>query len=124
MADIAFYSEKMRVIDRFRRHRFITKHIVDRTPGLYATENEPIEEKAGRAKWFSPTFTWFMCELDPETGEAFGYVENLSEPAFSEWGYFNLREMGEVFVGGPGLPVYIERDLYYDGRIPGQAEEG
>jgi hypothetical protein len=114
MPDILFYTDKMRDVDHLRGHRFVTKHIVSKTPALYATENEPIEEKAGRAKWFSPSLTWYMCELDPETGEAFGYVENLSEPAFSEWGYFSLVELGEVFVKG----ICVERDLYYDGRIP------
>lgn len=114
MTDIPFYTDGMRVIDHLRGHPFITKSILDKTPYLYATENEPIEEKAGKAKWFSPSLTWYMTELDPDTGIAFGYVENLAEPLFSEWGYFSLVEMGEVFTKG----IYIERDIYYDGRIP------
>lgn len=115
MSDIAFYTEKMRVVDCVRGHPFVTETDVYVTPALYETECVPVKDKRAPVKWFSPTFTWFMCELDPESGEAFGYVENLSEPAFSEWGYFSLVEMGEVFVKG----IYIERDLYYDGRIPG-----
>ena len=86
MNDIPFYTDGMKLIDHLRGHPLVTKTIVTITPPLYATENEPVARKRGTAKFFSPSLTWFMCELDPETGEAFGFVENLSEPAFSECG--------------------------------------
>jgi hypothetical protein len=111
---IPFYTLGMAEVDGWRGHPMVTESVLKVTPALYATESVPVGEKRATAKWFSPSMTWYMVELDPETGEAFGYVENLLAPFCSEWGYFDLKELGELFVHN----VYVERDLYYDGRIP------
>jgi hypothetical protein len=60
-------------------------------------------------KFFNPcgSATWWITELDPKTGEAFGYVTGMSE---DEWGSVDLNELAAV--RGP-LGLGIERDLHF-----------
>lgn len=51
-------------------------------------------------------WTWYLTEVDRETGEAFGYVVGPE----AELGYIDLNELS-VLRGRMGLPV--ERDLYF-----------
>lgn len=66
------------------------------------------EAKVAKVKLFHPTgsWTWYVSEFDPETGEAFGLVDGFER----ELGYFSLKELAGV-TGRFGLP--IERDLYW-----------
>lgn len=61
-----------------------------------------------KVKIFDPTgsWTWYIAEFDPETGEAFGLVDGFEK----ELGYFSLKEMASV-KGPLGLP--LERDLWF-----------
>jgi hypothetical protein len=61
-----------------------------------------------KVKLFDPTgsWTWYIAEFDPDTGEAFGLVDGFAK----ELGYFNLNELAAI-KGRFGLP--IERDLYF-----------
>lgn len=69
--------------------RLITEEIEERTPGLYETEE--MGDPIAQAHFFSclSGWDWYLTELDPETGEAFGLVRGFA----TEWGYFNIREM-------------------------------
>lgn len=82
----------------------ITRDIAERTPALYATEE--VAEPVAQAHLFSCAsgWDWYVTELDPETGEAFGLVRGLEV----EWGYFSIREM-EALNRSRGFEV-IERD--------------
>ncbi len=68
---------------------------------------------------------WWVCELDPRLGRAFGYVCH-ADPANAEWGYFELNELCSLLI--PTLPpVLVERDLgwrptpVYCCDLPGRA---
>lgn len=68
-------------------------------------------EPFARVKLFNPSgsWTWYLTEYDPETGECFGLVDGFEE----ELGYFNLNEIAAIR-GQFGLPV--ERDLHWRPR--------
>lgn len=91
---------------------FAPSEILSALPALYATEHQNTAEKTIVAKWFSPysNFRWFAVEFDPETRNAFGYVQS----DFSEWGYFNLDEMQAT-----RIPMFreslegVERDCHW-----------
>ena len=84
-------------------------------PKLYATEGQPFEEKVCHIHYFTGGSDWYVAELDPANGLAFGWARvNYPE---GEWGYIHLVELEELYlrlVARPGrLPVRIlvERDL-------------
>lgn len=65
-------------------------------------------------KLFTPDAngTWYITEMDLETGEMFGYCD--LGMGFPELGYVMLDELKAI--RGPfGLPV--ERDLYWEGTL-------
>jgi len=70
------------------------------------------------AKFFNPAGagTWFATEIDPETGNFFGYVSIFGNWN-DEWGSFSLREL-EHFRGRFGLG--IERDRFFTERPASQ----
>ena len=72
------------------------------------------------AKLFSPytNWTWYITELDPETGQCFGLVEGFER----ELGYFDLSELAETTVFG-GVPA-VERDLYWEPKTLGEIKNG
>ncbi len=72
-------------------------------PGLYATEKEA--DALARVKLFCGGYTWYVTELDPTTGEAFGLVFGQ----FTELGYFSIPEMEALRVG----PYRVERDIHF-----------
>lgn len=88
----------------------ITKEALKRLPPLYGQEKAG-EEAMIHVKLFTPdsSWTWYITEFDPQTGECFGLVDGFEK----ELGYFSLRELMEVR-GPRGL--YIERDLWWKPR--------
>jgi hypothetical protein len=74
-------------------------------PALYATERTPLDEKTLHAHYFFGDHDWYLAELDPDAGRAFGYSTGGS----CEWGYMDLFEM-EATVGAWNI---IERDLHF-----------
>lgn len=88
--------------------KLITKEIEERLPKLYSQELEvnPIII----VKYFHPlsNWTWYAIEGERQSdGDLmfFGMVDGNEK----ELGYFNLRQLEEVKVGGLG----IERDMYF-----------
>ena len=71
-------------------------------PQLYATEGIPLKEKILQEKYFKVHLSWFVAERKDD--ECFGYIQNLINPEFSEWGYFNLKELQEN---------RVERDRFF-----------
>lgn len=88
--------------------KLLTKEILSRIPGLYETEETPLEEKTVHVKFFTPwsNWTWYATEYDPKEGLFFGLVEGFEK----EWGYFSLAELESV-TGPFGLK--IERDRHF-----------
>ncbi|MCI6272221.1 MAG: SNF2-related protein [Erysipelotrichaceae bacterium] len=73
----------------------INKKILDSVPNIYSQEKVANADKTVYAAFFIPfrsSWTWYMCEYDPETKNAYGLV--LGEEA--EWGYFNINELEEL----------------------------
>ena len=93
-----------------RGHQLMTEKLADTIPAIGTTENaRDYDDVLARAKLFSPysNWTWYITELERETGQCFGLVEGLE----TELGYFDLTELAETNVLG-GVPA-VERDLYW-----------
>ena len=95
---------------KHRGHKFMPpKAELAKIPPLYAQE-----DKGKDAIVYAHYFTrggagdWYVTELDPTTGTAFGLVRLLDE----ELGYFTLQELEQVRVG----IMLIERDMYWTPR--------
>ena len=108
-----------------RGHQLMTEKLADTIPAIGATDNAcDYDQVEARAKLFSPfsNWTWFITEMDRETGQCFGLVEGLE----TELGYFDLTELAETTVLG-GVPA-VERDLYWQpmtlGEIKGGSQDG
>lgn len=88
--------------------KLITKTLAKKIPALYAQDGKGHQATAF-VKLFTPdaNWTWYITEMDPETGECFGLVDGHER----ELGYFDLAEL-EALRGPLGLPV--ERDLHFD----------
>jgi hypothetical protein len=100
---------------RRRNVKLLTKALEAKLPPLYSTEDVPTEEKVAVVKFFTPdsNWTWYAVEGEKRDDDFlfFGLVDGFER----EWGYFVLSEL-ESARGPLGLP--IERDLYFDGKIP------
>ena len=88
--------------------KLITKAIAKKILALYEQDGKGSEAVA-YVKLFTPdsSWTWYITEMDQETGECFGLVCGLE----TELGYFSLPEI-ESIRGPLGLPV--ERDRFFD----------
>lgn len=93
------------------------KHIYDTLKKLPATyQLDGVKIKPVGLKLFTSNMTWYVVEAEKgnleneEQGfrEAFGYVENLSFPDGSEWGYFNIDEI---------VKCGAEMDLYFENKF-------
>ena len=104
-----------------RGHQLMTEKLADTIPAIGATENTAdYDTVLAYAKLFSPfsNWTWYITELDRETGQCFGLVEGLE----TELGYFDLTELAETTVLG-GVPA-VERDLYWQPITLGEIKSG
>lgn len=88
--------------------KLLTKTISKKIPSLY-TQDGKGDAAIAYLKLFLPwsSWTWYVTEMDPETGECFGLVHGIE----NELGYFNLNEL-ETIQGPGGLKV--ERDRAFE----------
>ena len=88
--------------------KLLTKTVEKMTPAIGDTENIAIGEKTATARFFNPVGhgTWYMIEMDPKTGEAFGMCHIF------EWelGYFDLTELQSLKLP---MGLGIERDICF-----------
>ncbi|WP_052069536.1 DUF2958 domain-containing protein [Streptacidiphilus albus] len=99
-------------------------------PGLYATEDQPVGDKVFHIHYFTGGSDWYIAEVDPSTGLAFGWAR-VNYPT-GEWGYIHLVELEELCVtpsacqGQVAVPIIVERDLHFTptraASIPALAE--
>lgn len=104
-----------------RGHQLMTRKLAETIPAIYANEKvADYDTVLAHAKLFSPysNWTWYITEMDPETGRCFGLVEGLER----ELGHFDLTELAETTVLG-GVPA-VERDLYWEPRTLGKIRNG
>ena len=100
-----------------RGHALMTKEVGETIPAIYAHKSvASYDDVHAVAKLFSPysNWTWYVTEMDPETGTCFGLVQGFEE----ELGYFDLTELAEATVLG-GVPA-VERDLYWQPKTIGE----
>ncbi len=99
----------------------MTEKLAAAIPALGANENaRDYDEVLALAKLFSPYngWTWYITEMDPQTGQCFGLVEGFER----ELGYFDLTELAETTVFG-GVPA-VERCLYWQPMTLGEIKNG
>ena len=104
-----------------RGHQLMTERLAATIPAFGVHERVgDYDEVLAPAKLFSPytNWTWYITELDPETGQCFGLVEGFER----ELGYFDLSELAETTVFG-GVPA-VERDLYWEQKTLGEIKSG
>jgi len=92
-------------------------------PPLYGTESIPIEETVIHLHYFTGNSDWWVAELDPVTGLAFGYARLNCDDLNAEWGYIDLTELEAIYrpaqaVSADGavriaVPLIVERDLQW-----------
>jgi hypothetical protein len=87
----------------------MTKALAKKTPALYSQDGKDKSEVKVTVKIFDPcsNWTWYVTEMNPETGQCFGLVVGNEE----ELGYFGLNELKSVR-NSWGLP--LERDKWWD----------
>lgn len=100
-----------------RGHDFLPdSYILHNIPALYATEDVPVLEKTIYIHYFIPAamlpFDWWIAELDPEEGLAFGYACLHGDTQNAEWGYISLIELEGIMMRG-NPPALVERDLEF-----------
>lgn len=105
---------------RRRGHNFYPpKAVAARIPRLYGTEDVPLADKVIHLHYFTGSCDWWIAELDPETGEAFGFACLNGDRDTAEWGYASLPELEAVCVRKPmDLPgafydIVVERDCHF-----------
>lgn len=92
------------------RVMLLTKENLKILPPIGSQEEKGLDAMA-QVKLFTPdsSWTWYISEYNPDTGEAFGLVDGHEE----ELGYFSIPELMDVR-GNMGLPV--ERDRHWRPR--------
>lgn len=103
---------------------------LDSMPKTYDLED--VDIKPVGLKLFGPNFNIYVVEADKgcESDEyesmhtqCFGYVENLSAPDCSEWGYINIPYYLSIGVNVPivnqkgGVIIGFEQDLHFEDRF-------
>ena len=91
-----------------RTMQLLNKTAIRGVPALYEQEDNG-KETVAYLKFFLDSFTWFLTELDAETGEAFGKVFSHMTPD-GELGAFSLPEIAGV---SGRLGNAAERDRYF-----------
>jgi hypothetical protein len=92
---------------RLRGHNFYAPKAV-KVPALYAQDGKGLDAVVA-VHYFASSMDWYMTEVDPATGRAFGYVVNGSTGE-GELGYFSLPELEALRAGF----FVVERDLYWE----------
>ena len=87
--------------------KFVRAIIKQKTPAIMSQDGKG-DTAIAYVKIFDPcgSWTWFITEYDPKTGEAFGLVNGFE----SELGYIDLAELANV-KGATGIG--LELDMHW-----------
>ena len=91
-----------------RTMNLLTKTAIRGIPQLGDQDGKGRDAKV-HLKFFMEGWTWYLTELDPETGQAFGLVISPMEPR-GELGYFDMNELAGLR-GSVGQGV--DRDKFF-----------
>lgn len=89
-----------------RTMNLLTATCIKGVPNLRGQDGKG-ENAIAYLKFFHSGWTWFLTELDPVTGEAFGKVYSPMEPD-GEYGYFSVLELASIC-----RPHAVERDRWF-----------
>jgi len=98
---------KLPLKNKNRTMNLLTKTCLKGVPNLLEQEAKG-DNTVFYLKFFLHHFTWYLSEINPETGEAFGIVVSQHCPN-GEFGYFSLIELSQLQVGF----CAVERDRYF-----------
>lgn len=86
---------------------FLKACALQEVPPLQSTEDQ--SDPVALVKIFDPcgSWTWYITEVDPETGEAFGLVKGFE----TEIGYIDLQELAAT---RGALNIGLEVDVWFD----------
>jgi hypothetical protein len=92
--------------------KLFTKAILKKLPTLDESAEVGIADTMVHCKLFNPAGvgTWYITAFDPETNEAFGFV-NLNNPQCAELGYISIDELTSLRLP---MGMKIERDAHFD----------
>lgn len=110
--ELSARPEALRETQRARRGHDFYPSDVTSWPQLYANDGCGLANVPFQAHYFVGGADWYISEIDPETGEAFGY----SDLGFGdgEYGYIPLPELEQLEARSPqGLHQIVERDLHF-----------
>jgi len=85
----------------------LNKTCVKKVPAIGTTDGQG-DNALACLKFFLQGHTWFLTELDVNTGEAFGKVFSQMCPE-GELGYFSMEELSTV----KGMFGAVERDRHF-----------
>ena len=91
--------------------KLFTKANLKSLPTLDESAQLSIADQKVWVKLFGGSATWYITSLDPETNEAFGFV-NLGDAQCAELGYIDMNKLTRLKIPPFGLP--IERDRHFD----------
>ena len=83
---------------------------VETIPAIGANKGVMAEAVLMHLKFTEPGAAYYVAELDPETGSAFGYIDT-GDPTVDEWGHFNLVDLEKRKVPSAGAitPGAVQR---------------
>jgi hypothetical protein len=97
--------------DLLRGHIFQPPdHIAKAMPPLRSSTGGP--GTVIRLHYYLRDRDWWLAELDPETGTAWGYV-HTGNPLEAAWQLVKLPELAVATMGEGEAAVYVQRDRYW-----------
>jgi hypothetical protein len=100
---------------QLRGHKFFPENIAD-IPALYSTEEVALRDKVIHLHYFLGDCDWYIAELDPATGLAFGYAILHGDEYGAEWGYSSTVEMESLKLSIGDFDTIVERDLDWQAK--------
>ncbi len=95
-----------------------------RLPGLYETENMPLEDNMIYQRYFLGGSDWYMAEYDSDDRLFFGCTILNNDREMAEWGHTSLDALAHINIGG----IDIDGDLRWNPKrfaaFNGNAENG
>ncbi len=76
-----------------------TKERLEKIPGLYETEDIPLESKMIHLHFFIGSCDWYIAEYDGED-LFFGFAILNNDYINAEWGYVNFSELKLIKING------------------------
>ena len=86
-----------------------TRRELERIPGLFTTDDVPIDETIIYGHFFLGSSDWYVTEYDPQERLFFGYAILGGDYQNAEWGYVSYDELDELKIG-PGFEVDWEKN--------------